>query len=122
MKQAHVFKIKRVYDAPDAEDGIRFLVDRLWPRGIRKEALANVQWLRDVAPSPELRKWFGHDPARWSEFRIRYRRELENHPAGWAPLLDTITKDNVTLLFAARDPERNQAAVLKELLEEQAGC
>ena len=94
-------------------------MDRLWPRGIRKEALADVQWLRDVAPSADLRKWFGHDPVKWKEFRRRYRAELEKNSAAMKPLSEAIKKDNVTLLFSAKDPEMNQAAALKEFLEEK---
>lgn len=112
-------QIKRVYDKPASGDGSRFLVDRIWPRGIKKSALAGVTWLRDVAPGTPLRKWFGHDPAKWTEFRERYRQELEKNPAAWKPLLDAIHKGNVTLLFAARDTERNQAMVLKEFLKEK---
>lgn len=116
----HEFRIRRVYDEPSSGEGLRFLVDRLWPRGIKKDALASVVWLRDVAPSGPLRKWFEHDPAKWDEFRKRYRAELEKNPDAWKPLLDAIQKDNVTLLFAARDIEMNQAVVLKEFLEKRA--
>lgn len=119
MKKSHVIQIKRVYEEPSAQDGIRFLVDRIWPRGIRKEALSDVQWLRDVAPSTELRKWFGHDANRWKEFRKRYRGELEKNHDAWEPLLEAVKKNNVTLLFSAKDLEMNQAAVLKEFLEEK---
>lgn len=115
----HVFQIKRVYEAASKDNGIRFLVDRLWPRGIRKEALADAKWLKDVAPSDELRKWFGHEPAKWKEFQKRYRAELENNPAAWGLLLKAIKEDNVTLLFSAKDLERNQAAVLREFLKEK---
>lgn len=115
----HEIRIKRAYDKPSSEDGERFLVDRLWPRGIRKETLASVFWLRDVAPSSELRKWFGHDPKKWSEFRRRYRAELKANPNAWQPILDAVKKDNVTLLFSAHDLEHNQAVVLKEFLEEK---
>lgn len=118
MSKPYVFKIKRVYEEPSAQDGVRFLVDRLWPRGIRKETLADAKWLKDVAPSDNLRKWFGHDPAKWKEFRKRYRAELEKNSAACEPILEAIKKDNVTLLFSAKDPEMNQAAVLKEFLEE----
>lgn len=115
----HEFRIKRVYEAPSDEDGLRFLVDRLWPRGIQKSTLSFTQWMREVAPSPSLRKWFGHEAAKWTEFRRRYRSELDSHPETWLPLLAAIQKDNVTLLFAARDPKLNQAVVLKEFLEEK---
>jgi uncharacterized protein YeaO (DUF488 family) len=116
----HEFRIKRVYDEISSDDGLRFLVDRLWPRGIRKEALHAAVWLKEVAPSSSLRKWFGHDAARWPEFRRRYRSELEKNPAAWAPLLEAIHKDTVTLLFAARQAEMNQAVVLRDFLAERA--
>lgn len=111
------FRIKRVYDEPSPQDGFRFLVDRLWPRGIRKEKLPFTEWVKEVAPSPELRKWFGHEPGKWTEFRKRYRQELANNPAAWAPLLAAVQKGDVTLLFAARDMEINHATVLREFLE-----
>ena len=113
---AHKFHIKRVYDEPSAGDGLRFLVDRLWPRGIRKDALHVTGWLKEVAPSQSLRKWFGHEPAKWPEFRRRYCSELEKNPAAWAPLLEAAQKDTVTLLFAARQTDINQAVVLKDFL------
>ena len=118
MPKPHIFQIKRVYDKPSPDDGLRFLVDRIWPRGIRKEALADAQWLRDIAPSTELRKSFCHDPAHWTEFRARYRAELKKNQAALKPLTDAIKKDNVTLLYSAKDTEMNQAVVLKEFLEE----
>jgi len=111
--------IKRVYDAPSPDDGYRVLVDRLWPRGLTKERAAAAVWLRDIGPSTELRKWYGHDVARWPEFRERYRAELAS---GGAPLeeLRAIASehDMVTLLFGAKDEEHNQAVVLAELLTE----
>ena len=119
MATAHAFKIKRVYEDASEGDGIRFLVDRLWPRGIRKDALADTTWLKEVAPSDDLRKWFGHDPAKWKEFQKRYRVELEKNPASWGLLLEAIKEDNVTLLFGAKDLEMNQAVVLKGFLEER---
>jgi len=112
-----MLRIKRIYDEPTPEDGTRILVDRLWPRGIAKEKARIDEWLKEIAPSDGLRKWFGHDPARWDEFRQRYRRELEAK----AELLDQLRgltkKGTVTLLFAARDEEHNNAVVLKELLD-----
>jgi len=113
----HEFRIKRVYEEASSEDGRRFLVDRLWPRGVKKSALASVVWLKDVAPSTELRKQFNHDTARWTEFRKRYRAELKGNSAACQPLWDAIRKDNVTLLFAAKSMEINHAVVLKEFLE-----
>ena len=117
MKKSHIIQIKRVYEAASKDDGTRFLVDRLWPRGIRKEALADVKWLKDVAPSDNLRKWFCHVPAKWKEFQKLYRAELEKNPAAWGLLLEAIKEDNVTLLYGATDQEMNQAVVLKKFLE-----
>jgi uncharacterized protein YeaO (DUF488 family) len=110
-------QIKRVYDEPSPNDGSRFLVDRLWPRGVKKSALSGVIWLRDVAPGTPLRKWFGHDPGKWAEFRKRYRLELEKNLSALKPLRTALQKSNVTLLFAARDIEINHAIVLKEFLQ-----
>lgn len=118
-KAGHEFHIRRVYDKPVAREGLLFLVDRLWPRGVKKETLASAEWLKEVAPSQELRKWFGHEPEKWNEFRRRYRDELKKNPDVWKPLLQAIKKDDVTLLFSARDVERNQAVVLKEFLEQK---
>ena len=109
-------RLKRVFDAPAAEDGERILVDRLWPRGMRKEKAALDGWLKDLAPSTELRRWFGHDPKRWAGFRERYERELKQH----GDLLDEVRRrarhGTVTLLFAARDEAHNEAVVLKDVL------
>ncbi len=109
--------IARVYDAPAAgTDGrARLLVDRLWPRGLSKATLHLDDWIREVAPSNELRKWFGHDPVRWPEFRERYRAELDGNP-GVARCLDWCRKGPVLLLYAAHDHEHNQAVVLAEYL------
>ena len=108
------YRIKRVYEPAAGADGKRLLVDRVWPRGITKEKAALSEWLKEVAPSTELRKWFGHDPARFAEFRERYRAELEGSTA-----LDQLRKIKgvVTLVYGAHDEAHNQAAVLKELLE-----
>ena len=119
MKKTHVVQIKRVYEKPSPDDGQRFLVDRVWPRGIRKEALADAIWLREVAPSTELRKRFCHDADRWPEFQAGYRSELKKNRAALAPLLSAIKKGNVTLLYSARDTEMNQAVVLKKFLEKE---
>ena len=118
MKE-HKFQIKRVYETPAPTDGSRFLVDRLWPRGIPKQNLPMTEWLPAVAPSPELRKWFGHEAVRWTEFHRRYRAELANNPAAWASLLAAVQKSNVTLLYAARDPKINHASVLCGFLQEK---
>lgn len=115
-----MFRIKRVQDQPAPDDGSRYLVDRLWPRGISRERAALTGWLKDLAPSAPLRVWFGHDPARWEEFSRRYREELAEPQA--VSLLDTLRAqarhETVTLLFAARDQEHNHALVLKAVLEE----
>lgn len=113
----HEVQIKRVYDESSSGHGTRFLVDRVWPRGIKKSKLSGVTWLKDVAPTTPLRKWFGHDPARWAEFQKRYRTELKKNPDALKPLEDALEKHDVTLLFGARDKEKNQAVVLKEFLE-----
>ena len=114
-----MFKIKRVYDAKAEEDGVSVMVDRLWPSGVRKDALPLAEWHREVEPSTELRKWFGQEATKWTEFRRRYRAELENHRAAWSPLLRAVATSNVTLLYAAKDPQINHAIVLREFLEEQ---
>ena len=113
-------QLKRVYETPDATDGKRVLVDRLWPRGLRKDAVALDLWAKEVAPTPELRKWFGHDPARFEEFSARYRLELDENPAAsaFAEQVATWLADSpVTLLFAAKDPAVNHAVVLRDWLE-----
>lgn len=113
-----MIRIRRAYEAP-ARDGSRVvLVDRLWPRGIRKTSLKLDAWLKDVAPSTELRRWFGHDPRRWREFRRRYSRELKRNPVVLRPLLVAAAAGDVTLLYSAQDVEHNQAVVLKEVLDE----
>lgn len=106
--------ICRVYGLSADEGGARFLVDRLWPRGVKKEALRVDGWLKDAAPSSALRTWFGHDPQRWDEFQHRYEAELDANPAAWKPLLDAASQGSVTLLFAAHDPEHNNAVVLRD--------
>jgi uncharacterized protein YeaO (DUF488 family) len=110
-------RIKRAYEPPEPEDGTRFLVDRLWPRGLSKESLRIEGWPRDVAPSAELRRWFGHDPARWTEFRQRYFAELDAKPTAWQPLLQAAARGTVTLVYGARDREHNDAVALQEYLE-----
>ena len=109
-------QLRRAYDPPSAQDGLRILVDRIWPRGVRKAQARIDVWLKDVAPSTALRQWFGHDPARWSEFRRRYRTELKQQPERVAELRALARKGRVTLVFGARDERHNQAVVLKELL------
>jgi uncharacterized protein YeaO (DUF488 family) len=114
-----MLKIKRVYEEADPADGVRFLVERLWPRGMKKEDLKMKAWLKDVAPSPGLRNWYGHDPEKWEEFQQRYRAELESNPESWRPIIDETQGGNVTLLFSARDVEHNSALLLKSFLEER---
>lgn len=110
--------IKRVYEAHNDKDGARYLVERLWPRGMRKESLVMDAWLKDVAPSNDLRRWFGHDPAKWAEFQRRYRAELDANPSAWKPLLEAAGRGNVTLLYSARDTEHNNAIALKAYLDD----
>lgn len=114
-----MLKLRRVYEEPTPGEGTRFLVERLWPRGTKKEDLKMKAWLKDVAPSPDLRKWYGHEVDKWPEFRKRYRAELKDNPEAWKPLLEAARKGNVTLLYSARDTEHNSARVLKEFLEER---
>jgi uncharacterized protein YeaO (DUF488 family) len=108
--------IKRTYDPAAREDGRRFLVERLWPRGMKKESLVMDEWLKEVAPSTELRKWFGHQPERWAEFQKRYKEELRANPDAWKPLLDASKRGTVTLLYSAHDIEHNGAIVLRDFL------
>lgn len=110
-------RVKRVYEPVRPEDGARFLVERLWPRGIKRESLALDGWLKDVAPSDELRRWFGHAPERWEEFRRRYFEELDGRPEAWRPLVEAARRGNVTLLFSARDERHNNAVALMEYLQ-----
>lgn len=114
-----MIRCKRVYDARENDDGHRVLVDRLWPRGWRKEALAHDQWLRDVAPSDELRRRFGHQVEAYPAFRDAYRRELAARPEHWQGLLARAAAGNLTLLYAARDTEHNNARVLQDFLEDE---
>ena len=110
---------KRVYDAPDPGDGERYLVDGLWPRGVSKEKACLTAWLKEVAPSPTLRKWFNHDPARWDGFQRRYFAELNRTPQAASPLRTAVREGKVTLLFGAKDRDHNNAVVLKNWLENQ---
>ncbi len=112
-----VVRVKRVYEPVRPEDGARFLVERLWPRGIKRESLALDGWLKDVAPSDRLRRWFGHAPERWEEFRRRYFEELDGRPEAWRPLVEAARRGNVTLLFSARDERHNNAVALMEYLQ-----
>jgi len=109
-------QLKRAYAAPSAEDGVRVLVDRLWPRGLAKTEARIDRWIKDLAPSTELRKWFGHDPARWDEFRRRYQAELAGRAALMQELRALARQQPVTLIFAARDEAHNEAVVLRDEL------
>jgi uncharacterized protein YeaO (DUF488 family) len=111
-------RLKRAYDAPAKSDGCRALVDRLWPRGVSKDELRLDDWLKEVAPSPALRTWFGHDPRRWAEFRRRYRAEIAKNPGPFHELEALCRKGPVTLVYAARDEEHNGARVLFEMIQE----
>lgn len=109
-------QLKRAYEPPAASDGLRVLVDRLWPRGVSKEAARIDQWLKEIAPSAELRKWFGHDPAKWQEFRRRYFRELDEQQKAVAALRGHIRAGTVTLVYGAKDEQHNDAVALREYL------
>jgi uncharacterized protein YeaO (DUF488 family) len=115
----NMIKTKRVYELPESDDGKRFLVDRIWPRGIRRDSLKLDGWLKDVAPGDALRKWYGHDPSKWGEFRRRYFIELDSNPQTWQSILETARRNNVTLLYGARETRYNNALALKEYLEER---
>ena len=117
-------KLKRAYESATRSDGYRVLVERLWPRGIKKTDLPLDEWLKDVAPSTELRQWFGHEPEKWSEFKRRYRKELNAKPAADSlrALALRAEKSTVTLIFSSHDTEHNNAVVLKEVLERRVGC
>lgn len=114
-----MIRVKRVYDQHTPDDGARFLVDRLWPRGMKKENLLMDGWLKDVSPSHELRDWFGHEPAKGEEFCRRYDAELESNAAVWLPLLDMARKRDITLLYGAHDIEQNNAVALRSFLEKR---
>jgi uncharacterized protein YeaO (DUF488 family) len=114
---ATMIRLKRVYDPPSKTDGVRVLIDRLWPRGLSKERAAVDLWLKDLAPSTQLRKWFNHDPAKWKQFQSRYRKELRGKNVALQHLKKETDKGSVTLLFGTRDEEHNQAVVLKTVLD-----
>jgi uncharacterized protein YeaO (DUF488 family) len=116
-----MFFTKRVYEPPEAKDGKRFLVDRLWPRGLSKEAAQLDGWIKDIAPSDQLRKWFNHKPAKWDEFQKRYFAELKEKAEALEPLRQAVRKGNVTLLFSAKDCEHNNAVALKDFLVAKSG-
>ena len=117
--------LKRAYDPVSATDGTRYLVERLWPRGVQKAKLHIDAWLKDVAPSTELRKWFTHDPDKWDEFRRRYFRELDSGPETWRPIVSAARRGRVTLVYSSHDTQHNNAVALQEYLRtrsHQAGA
>jgi uncharacterized protein YeaO (DUF488 family) len=113
-------RTKRIYDRPDPADGQRILVDRLWPRGLSKAAARIDYWAKAVAPSTQLRQWYGHDPTKWKEFRLRYFAELDGNPAGLADLRKHLGKGTVTLLYSSKEERLNNATALREYLEGEA--
>lgn len=114
-----MIQVKRVYDTPSADDGRRFLVDHLWPRGLTREAVKVKSWIKEVAPDNELRKWFRHDPRKWNEFRRRYSAQLAKKRGSWEPLLQAAHQGDITLVYSARDTQHNNAVVLKNYLEKK---
>lgn len=116
MKKS-VIQLKRAYDPVDSADGARFLVERLWPRGVKKTALPVEAWLKDVAPSTALRRWFGHDPKKWSEFRRRYFHELSANEDALEPIIKASRHGPVTLVYSSHDMEHNNAVALKDFVE-----
>ena len=114
-----MIRVKRVYEPHDLDDGSRFLVDRLWPRGMKKENLQMDAWLKELAPSDELRRWFGHDPAKWEEFCFRYDAELKGNSEAWHSLLVLARMQDITLLFSAHDQEHNNAVALRSFIEKR---
>ncbi len=108
--------LKRVYDPVSRTDGARFLVERLWPRGLSRERLHTTAWLKEVGPSTELRQWFNHDPLKWSRFRTRYFRELDSRPESWRPIVAAARRGTVTLIYSSHDEEHNNAIALQQYL------
>ncbi len=111
-----MIQVKRVYEKPAKADGTRLVVDRLWPRGLKKEELHLESWVKEVAPSDSLRRWFGHGPFKWKEFKQRYFAELDGKPEVWKFILQAGREGNVTLLCSAKDPEHNNAVALRDYL------
>ena len=109
--------LKRAYDPASSTDGTRLLVERLWPRGVKKTSLNVKSWLKDVAPSTKLRKWFSHDPAKWKKFRSRYFQELKANPDAWRPIMSAQRHGKVTLVYSSHDMEHNNAVALQEFLK-----
>jgi uncharacterized protein YeaO (DUF488 family) len=115
-----MIKLKRAYDPVSPADGVRILVERLWPRGLSKDTLKLDDWIREVGPTTELRKWFGHDPAKWRQFRTRYFRELDSRPESWRPIATLARRRTVTLVYSSHDEEHNNAVALREYLQRKA--
>ncbi|MQA30553.1 MAG: DUF488 family protein [Luteitalea sp.] len=109
--------LKRAYDSASPTDGTRFLVERLWPRGVSKAKLRVDAWLKEAGPSTELRKWFGHDPDKWSEFRRRYVRELDSRPEAWQPIVSAARRGRVTLVYSSHDTQHNNAVALQQYVQ-----
>ena len=114
-----MIQLKRVYDKKEAHDGVRFLVERLWPRGVRKADIHMDGWQKEVGPSDQLRKWFSHDPAKWTEFQHKYLAELEQRPEAWEPILSAAKRGTVTLLYSSHDTEHNNAVALRQFMEKK---
>ena len=112
-----MIKLKRAYEPVSRTDGLRLLVERLWPRGLSKAQLQLDGWLRDAAPTTALRKWFGHDPAKWTEFRRRYFRELDAHPESWGAIASAARRRTVTLVYSSHDEDHNNAVALRDYLK-----
>ena len=110
-------KLKRAYESASPADGVRLLVERLWPRGLSKDRLKLDGWIREVGPTTELRQWFGHDPAKWSQFRARYFRELDSRPESWQPIAASMKRGTVTLVYSSHDKKHNNAVALKDYLQ-----
>jgi uncharacterized protein YeaO (DUF488 family) len=116
-----MIKLKRVYEEEAPDDGVRYLVERLWPRGVKKESLHIDGWLKEAGPSTELRKWFSHDPEKWAEFRRKYFAELDHATEAWSEIREAARRGTVTLLYSSHDTEHNNAVALKEYLERKMG-
>ena len=117
----NTIRIKRAYEPPAPDDGARILIDGIWPRGVTKKAAGLTLWCKEIAPSPALRKWFGHDPARWTEFQRRYRRELDNNRNAVEQLIDRLDDKPMTLVYGARDTAHNHAIVLADYIRRVLG-
>lgn len=114
-----MIQLKRVYDAPAGADGKRYLIERLWPRGIKKQNLKIDAWIKEAGPSTELRKWFNHDSAKWDRFRERYFRELDRNPEIWKPIVEACRMGAVTLIYSSHDTKHNNAVALAEFLKKK---